>query len=181
MDEKIIKYASPTLSGLKTGNLFKIYIDKYYPLESILFNYNNLFNPYNIYLYKVYETEKYALIYIFRIDLLKKVLYNKNVKNFLLSCGYDYTSLNSILLSLKNRFYKSKKTPHEVGVFLGYPLEDVLGFIINKGKNYKFSGCWKVYGNSINYEKVFNDYKKCKNKNLILYNMGIPLESLIYV
>ena len=81
MDEKIIKYASPTLSGLKTGNLFKIYIDKYYPLESILFNYNNLFNPYNIYLYKVYETEKYALIYIFRIDFLKKVLYNKNVKN----------------------------------------------------------------------------------------------------
>ena len=35
--------------------------------------------------------------------------------------------------------------PHEIGLFLGYPFEDVMGFIENKGENYLCSGCWKVY------------------------------------
>jgi hypothetical protein len=35
--------------------------------------------------------------------------------------------------------------PHEIGVFLGYPAEDVLGFIINEGRNYVCCRHWKVY------------------------------------
>lgn len=37
--------------------------------------------------------------------------------------------------------------PHEMGILLGYPVEDVEGFIINNGKNELYTGYWKVYDN----------------------------------
>ncbi len=36
--------------------------------------------------------------------------------------------------------------PHEIDVFLGYPCEDVRGFIRHGGQGYKLCGYWKVYG-----------------------------------
>ena len=30
--------------------------------------------------------------------------------------------------------------PHEIGLLLGYPVEDVLGFIRHQGKNYLYTG-----------------------------------------
>ena len=48
--------------------------------------------------------------------------------------------------------------PHEIGAFLEYPVEDVRGFLENKGENYLYSGYWKVYHN-VNYtEKLFEYY-----------------------
>jgi hypothetical protein len=35
--------------------------------------------------------------------------------------------------------------PHEIGIFLGYPPEDVTAFIENDGKNYACRTHWKVY------------------------------------
>jgi hypothetical protein len=35
--------------------------------------------------------------------------------------------------------------PHEIGLFLGYPPEDVAAFIENDGKNYACRTHWKVY------------------------------------
>ena len=51
--------------------------------------------------------------------------------------------------------------PHEVGLFLGYPLDDVTGFIEQKGKNYKCCGIWKVYGNEKQTQMLFRKLKKC--------------------
>ena len=43
--------------------------------------------------------------------------------------------------------------PHEVGLFLGYPPEDVEGFIENKARSCKLTG----------YRKVYSDEEKAKN------------------
>ena len=34
--------------------------------------------------------------------------------------------------------------PHEIGVFLGYPVEDVEGYMQNDGKNFLLVGYWKM-------------------------------------
>ena len=80
MDKKILRFASPTISGIKTGNLFKVYISEYDDLDNTLLRYNNLLNTYGIYLLKIYNTDIYALIYIFRINYLKNDLYDKKIK-----------------------------------------------------------------------------------------------------
>ena len=52
--------------------------------------------------------------------------------------------------------------PHEIGVFLDYPVEDVRGFVQNSGCNYKLCGCWKVYGSVESARKKFAAYDKCR-------------------
>ena len=50
--------------------------------------------------------------------------------------------------------------PHEIGVFLGYPLDDVRGFIENPHGG-KVCGTWKVYGDEAQAEKAFERFKRC--------------------
>lgn len=45
--------------------------------------------------------------------------------------------------------------PHEIGAFLEYPVEDVRGFLENKGENFLYSGYWKVYHNPSKTIKLF--------------------------
>ena len=65
---------------------------------------------------------------------MEKVLVNKRCINFLKFVGYpaDY-QLNDYMDELVFRL-QSEEFPHEIGVFLGYPLKDVLGFM-GYGKN----------------------------------------------
>lgn len=41
---------------------------------------------------------------------------------------------------------ESGEFPHEVGLFLSYPPEDVKGFIDHRANDFKCAGLWKVYG-----------------------------------
>ena len=46
--------------------------------------------------------------------------------------------------------------PHEIGLFLGYPIEDVVGFIRYSGRGCKLSGYWKVYGDAEAASRLFD-------------------------
>ena len=62
---------------------------------------------------------------------------------------------------LAGRLSASDGFPHEIGVFLGYPLADVKGFIENRGANYLCSGLWKVYCDEQEAQRTFQRYRKC--------------------
>lgn len=62
--------------------------------------------------------------------------------------------------------------PHEIGIFLDYPLQDVKGFIENKGKNSKYNGLWKVYGDKDASMKLFEKYRKCISVYSELWRSG---------
>ncbi len=62
--------------------------------------------------------------------------------------------------------------PHEIGVFLGYPLGDVMGFIRSGGRNCRHAGCWKVYCNEAETLRLFEKFKKCRDVYLRLWNQG---------
>lgn len=181
LDNLIIKYASPTLTGIKTGNLFKISNNDTIDLNKEIENYNLLLNCLDLYLDIVYSCDKYSLIYIYRLKMLLNDLDNKDVMSFLKSCGYNGFTVKEHISYLKNRFELINSTPHEVGIFLGYPLNDVKCFIKFKGKNFKISGCWKVYDN-VNYcRNKFESFKKCKEILSYLYKQDYPLESLVFI
>ena len=76
------------------------------------------------------------------------------------------------LARLKNRLADCGNFPHEIGVFLGYPLEDVIGFIENAGQNCKCAGYWKVYCNECEAVKTFARFKKCRDIYLRLWKEG---------
>ena len=57
---------------------------------------------------------------------------------------------------LRHRLKDSTEFPHEIGLFLGYPIEDVVGFIRYAGKGCKLSGLWKVYGDAEAASRLFD-------------------------
>lgn len=69
----------------------------------------------------------------------------------------------------------SAEFPHEIGVFLGYPLGDVVGFIENRGKNFTCCGCWKSYGDPDAAQKHFDQLSKCTAVYLRLFHSGTPI------
>lgn len=103
---------------------------------------------------------------IYQPDLMVSLFENEDVLDFMKRCGYTDFRLQPLLARLQKRFtlYKQNKLefPHEIGIFLGYPLCDVMGFIENEGQNYLYSGYWKVYGNVEEAVELFSRYEKTK-------------------
>lgn len=69
--------------------------------------------------------------------------------------------------------------PHEIGIVLGYPKEDVRGFIENKGKNYLYSGYWKVYADVEDKKLLFDAYESAKEGLILLVANGYDMHSII--
>lgn len=70
------------------------------------------------------------------------------------------------------------RSPHEIGFFLGYPYDDVVGFIENKGENSLCSGCWKVYSRARDAQACFCCYKTCTAAYEDLFDEGVPIDCL---
>ena len=119
-----------------------------------------------------------ALMYVCRKQRLQERLDDQEVQNFLGKYGYVQKDADYALQRLKERLAKAEGFPHEIGVFLDYPLEDVVGFIENAGQNYKCSGCWKVYCNECETRKLFAKYKKCREVYRRLWKQGRDIRTL---
>ena len=83
-----------------------------------------------------------ALVYVCRVARLLEDMKKPGTAEFLKWCGYEDTDPEKALIRLSRRLSESDQFPHEIGLFLGYPLGDVIGFMANAGKNYKFTGYW---------------------------------------
>ena len=80
--------------------------------------------------------------------------------------------------TLRARMRKEAEFPHEVGVFLGYPLADVVGFVRNGGRNCLLCGQWKVYARAQEAAMTFERLRKCKQVYERLFRQGYPLTRL---
>jgi hypothetical protein len=105
--------------------------------------------------------ENAVLLYTYRPSKLQKEFSDDGVKTLLIETGYSSNRVDDCVSELKERMNSCECFPHEIGVFLGYPLEDVRGFIEQEPKNCKCCGFWKVYCNE--HEKIleFERLKKC--------------------
>ena len=176
LERAIIDHASPTLARLKLGNLFNYSVSadfdaEFADLQAILCGKG-------VALSVLRETRDKALVYIYRANELAKALRNDGVRRLLKSCGYARFDVEGALDTLKSRLNDADAFPHEIGVFLGYPLEDVLGFIKNGGRNCLACGCWKVYANECAALAAFRRYEKCKSVYQRLFASGCPLSRL---
>ena len=172
IEKCIIEHCSPTLAGLKPAGLFSccglFEEDMLRQVKEL----NMKLNPKDIVVSVMTRKDGRALIYVYRKSRLKKELQNKETSEFLAKYGYSHLSAEKAVARLKNRLAQSEGFPHEIGVFLGYPLGDVVGFIENGGHNCKCVGCWKVYCDECEAVRLFEKYRKCTKIYKSLYETG---------
>ena len=126
----------------------------------------------------VKESNTRILVYVYRKDKLIDEWAKPGVKSFMEKRGYGDLSVDMAIDKLSDKLMKNEGFPHEIGMFLGYPLGDVIGFIANSGKNSKCTGCWKVYCDECNAKKKFAQFDKCKKVYKNLWNSGKGLMQL---
>ena len=178
-EDLIIKHCSPTLAGLKTANLFSCVYSQNQEVEQYAQDFNRRFSCKGVKMLPLEFGKTRALIYVFRPTQLEKDLSDSQAKAILVSMGYKSFDCQSCLNRLKSRMKQCPKFPHEIGLFLGYPPEDVRGFILHKGNCCKCCGCWKVYGNEERALRAFAKYKKCSDIYYSKWLQGTPINKLV--
>lgn len=178
MDEYLIEFCAPTLASIKVGSLFSYAYTAEEALRQQIRDLNEQFAPKGIALSLLRVRGGRALTYVYRVSQLQRTLEQPEIRQFLGTCGYQDLSPEAAIQRMKGRVCFSETFPHEIGVFLGYPLEDVKGFIAHGGKACKCTGCWKVYGDEQQAQKTFRQFKKCREVYRRLWQQGKSVQQL---
>lgn len=177
-EEMIIRHCSPTLAGLKTANMFTQFFTSDREMRETLRKLNKIFVRRGLRIIPLRWKNGKALLYLFRPSFLKYDLKNSLAKYLLAERGYEFRKPGKCICELIKRLDENEDFPHEIGLFLGYPPEDVWGFIENPD-DCKCSGCWKVYGDKEKAEETFARYKKCREAYCREFARGSTIEQLV--
>ena len=118
-----------------------------------------------------------CLVYVYRPGKLARDLNDEHARSILAELDYPSGSPCSCLKRLRERLRTSEEFPHEIGLFLGYPPEDVASFM-GKQEEAKCVGCWKVYGDEARARRLFAQYEHCTSIYLRHYALGKCIERL---
>jgi hypothetical protein len=120
------------------------------------------------------------MIYLYREAWITRILCQPEIQDFLRRQGYrPEEGCQAMLTRLSRRLCLEEDYPHEIGVFLGYPLEDVEGFIRHRGRDFTCCGYWKVYGDAAAAQRRFDCYRRCTRICLERLRRGTALTKLI--
>ncbi len=178
-DAYLVEFCSPTLAGIKPANLFNIAYKNENELEEQIERMNLLCQRNGVKVKLMREKNQKALIYIYREAMLQEIMTKKCVWSLLKKCGYQNGPVLEILETLKKRMEQFDSFPHEIGIFLGYPYGDVIGFIKNTGRNCLYTGYWKVYENEQESRLLFKAFDACKRNYRQEFYNGMPLSQLV--
>ena len=160
---------APLLTGIKVSNLLQIRSEQ---MEKVF----RMFEGTQISCRVLSQKERKTAILLYRRNRLIRYLSQEDVRELMEEFGYSETVLEQILekLSVHYQAYVDGNAdfPHEIGLFLGYPLDDVKGFIENNGRNSKYTGLWKVYGDKAASIRMFEKYRKCFSVYSDLWRSG---------
>lgn len=171
----LARHCAAVLSGLRPANLFSLHTSTSGSRDGILRQidaYRTEFGPTSLAVSDLCHCENRVLIYLYApVRLLKwcdlpenrEILKNADYPEFVSEGVYEKeqaeAALTPLLAHLSHRVTASchhgEPFPHEIGVFLGYPIEDVIGFMKYKGARALCSGYWKVYADRPAKEALF--------------------------
>jgi len=104
-------------------------------------------------------------LFCYMPERINAICMDHDVRCFLMNMGYKSFDPEDCINTLKQRFQRGK-CPHEIGIFLGYPLDDVTAFILHEGRNYLINGYWKVYTNAFCALNTFLEYDNARKQML---------------
>ena len=173
LEEIIACHCAPALAGIKPANLVSCRIEADPSLEQELEQLNRRLNVNGILFRPVCRCKNRLLLLVYRKRTLERHLENPRLTQYLRRAGYPEGPLEELLLHLESRLAAGgEEFPHEIGIFLGYPPEDVEGFRRDRGRNCKFSGYWKVYGDAERTKELFARYTRCRNARMGIVQGG---------
>jgi hypothetical protein len=173
---QIASQCGPLLNGVKISNLLNISTRDNHYIEE-------LFKGSDISYEKVYADERRSSYILYKKKDLLSYLNKEESRKLLKSLSYNSEDLSEIFRVFSKRYSdymkKEGEFPHEMGIFLGYPIKDVIDFINNKGRNCLFTGYWKVYNNLNTALMIFETYNRARDEVLRMISDGRSIRNII--
>ena len=177
LERMLIEHAAPTLARIKMGNLLQLTIRDDAEFTGEVERLSAQLTCKGLQLTVLHRSGVRALVYLYRPDKLAAVLECPRVQKLLQHNGYTDLCVDGALQHLRSRL-QEEEFPHEIGVFLGYPIADVESFIENGGRDCAVCGCWKAYHNVCEAQRIFAQYAKCREVYMRLFARGCSLDRL---
>lgn len=169
---------APLITGLKISHLLMMENTRLYSLWKLL-------KDSEIRNYVLCAGEKRSAVLLYRERELEDYLGREDVAAFLRQYGYEGEELSGIFRHFRGRYQRYRTAgedfPHEIGILLGYPLEDVNGFIRNRGQNCLYAGYWKVYGHAEAKRELFRMYERARRWMVELVGNGVRMEDILAI
>lgn len=173
---QLILQCAPLIAGLKISNLLIIKNEQMNLLQAIM-------EKSDITCYHLVSDEEKSTYILFRKMQMEEYILTSQVQETLKEFGYASFQMENVLLEFKLRYisylYNGKSFPHEMGILLGYPREDVNGFVQNSGKNYLISGYWKVYDSLLEKQSLFKKFDQAVEILIQLVYYGVSIEDIL--
>lgn len=153
LEEALALHCAPALTGVAPANLVSLPLAQYPGLSALLEAYSVRLREAGIALTPLCQCQRRVLLLVYRPAFLACRIQERHTARYLSRLGYPVEEgLDRCLETLRQRLERNGDFPHEIGLFLGYPLADVVGFCALGGACAKLSGHWKVYGD-VDYAK----------------------------
>jgi hypothetical protein len=102
------------------------------------------------------------LLLLYRPEALAALLQMKSVSVILKKSGYDAPADPEKVLAELEKRVAGEGFPHEIGVFLGYPLKDVVGFMGLARLSFTCQGPWKIFGDPSQSLSLARNHRECR-------------------
>lgn len=190
---------APLIAGLKPANLLILKTCQTKELYSLL--QNTRFSSYELYRTDLNKTDSEAesktdiktnagtktepetVLLLYADKPLALCLEQPEARKILWQKGYRDFSLPALLACFAARYAYCRRNkgdfPHEMGLFLGYPPEDVAGFLENGGKNALYAGYWKVYRNRTEKVRLFRSFDQARACLVRLLADGVGMAQVL--
>lgn len=138
-------------SGVKPGELLRVrhcYEAHHHDGLKFCLYRKDIFNILNLDYIELIEEGNFSLVLFFHRTTMIQTLSRPENLTILRQFGYPINgTYNDMLAYLKYRF-TCMPIPHEVGLFIGYPAKDVVGFINNLPRTPIHRSAWAVFGDA---------------------------------
>ena len=176
IDTQLALQCAPLITGIKIANLLIVQDANERLVRMVL-------QRSGISFYRLLQYKHKTTFLLFRRQQLESYLAQREVQSVLKQQGYEDFTMGNLLRTFSMRYQECRKNgeefPHEMGIFLGYPVEDVTGFIEQKGQNFLYSGYWKVYQDVEQKQALFQKYELAKDLLIKLVSDGTDIREII--
>ncbi|MBF4694386.1 DUF3793 family protein [Fusibacter sp. Q10-2] len=167
---------APTILGEKPASLFCIK-NKPTLIKNFEDQQPRIEKLFGVKIFVLKHSENHLVILLYNLIELMSILSTTEASQFLESMGYVLSdSLDVILYQLSTNFEAG--CPHEIGIFLGYPILDVKAFLEPKSECL-LCGYWKVFSNVESAKKTFERYDKAKAFVTNVFENGLDFQELL--
>lgn len=190
--ETLVRMAGGVIAGIKPSAIFSIPMRAYcvgrwrqlerQALDEALRVYARVLPSYGASLAVLYRNDRRVYLMIWRPDMIEAALADADASAILQQEGYAPASADEQVMELRRRlvaYYRRDAGavfPHEIGLFLGYPPEDVRGFVA--GEEATCVGPWRAYGDADAAQRRFDALERQERRCRRRFARGETLGAL---